>query len=297
MLTIRITRLPVAVRLLLIARMIRFFGPVIVMAALLDRSRSSSANFEFKFRPVALLLGLAFLLVWVMPSDQRDPVPTPTVAITFDEYRTTFDVAFPIMERHGLVGTYYVDPRQIDIEGGIASSEIRQMQDAGWEIGLYSVQNIHSLVGQEGPSAARAWLSNIKSMMLEKGFEIASLAAAQRAWGSEERDIAEGQFANVRVVDHFEVQQYPIADWLHVKAGGTASLSASDSLSEMAVRLDQVIEQSSLWTVVVHRVSDDGDPIYTVSPEFFESMIAMISAKAKLGQLRVTTFSKAIAVE
>lgn len=217
----------------------------------------------------------------------------PTVALTFDEYRTTFDVAFPIMSRYGLVGTYYVDPRQIDIEGGIASAELREMQGAGWEIGLYSVRNVNKIATEEGEASARQWLALIKSMMLEKGFEATSLAAAQRSWGPVERSAAEGQFSTVRVVDHFSAQNYPIEDALFVKAGGTQSLSAADHLSQLEKQLEELLVGRGLWTIVAHMIGP-GDPIYAMPADTFEEMISLIAERADAGDLRVATFSEAI---
>jgi peptidoglycan/xylan/chitin deacetylase (PgdA/CDA1 family) len=86
------------------------------------------------------------------------------LAITFDDnYRSVLEIAKPLLDRHGFVGTLYVptdwpdDPRPMRWKGidvwldtpheqemmSLAWHELRDLQDAGWEIGSHTCSHPH----------------------------------------------------------------------------------------------------------------------------------------------------------
>lgn len=88
----------------------------------------------------------------------------PTVVVTFDDaYRSVLERAKPILDRHGLPGTVYVptdwpdDARPMRWPGidrwlgtphadelrGLSWDELRDLADAGWEIGSHTCSHPH----------------------------------------------------------------------------------------------------------------------------------------------------------
>ncbi len=94
----------------------------------LFRDRGPSASGEA--RPVALDLRR----VRALPHPQKG-----VVSFTFDDgYDEHFDVAAPLMRKHGFSGTAYVMPDQVGLEGYMTLDELRVLRENyGWEIAAH----------------------------------------------------------------------------------------------------------------------------------------------------------------
>ena len=197
----------------------------------------------------------------------------PTIAITFDHYRTTYDVAFPIMKKYGLVGTFYVDPQFIDAKDGPTSAELREMQNAGWEIGVYSGFPLDRYLAQ-GDDVARKFIAGIYFKMLTKGFAVKSFAPSGRLWSAKLAGMASPFFDTVRY-------------------GGTRpSLSAADTQDTLRSAVSAMVAQERPQPIVVHKVSDDSDPNFSVGVAAFESLCAALASERDGGRIKIETFSK-----
>ncbi|MDZ4160024.1 MAG: polysaccharide deacetylase family protein, partial [Anaerolineaceae bacterium] len=66
--------------------------------------------------------------------------PPRPVVITFDDGNESVYIhAFPIMERYGFVGTFYLVANRVDRNKFVNREQMRTMLDAGWEIGSHSL--------------------------------------------------------------------------------------------------------------------------------------------------------------
>jgi len=66
-------------------------------------------------------------------------LPPRSVVITFDDgYRDVFTHAFPIMRRYGFRGVVYVIAGQVGTGKYMKAGELRELAEAGWEIGSHS---------------------------------------------------------------------------------------------------------------------------------------------------------------
>jgi peptidoglycan/xylan/chitin deacetylase (PgdA/CDA1 family) len=241
------------------------------------------------------LVTTAFMAVILFASGQAHCEPLPTIALTFDHYRSTYDVAFPIMKRHGLVGTYYVEARFIDagIPVGTTSDELREMQHAGWEIGAYSAVSLYPIERDQGEAAARDVLTNISNKMAAKGFPATSLAAAGRAWSKPLVDISEPLFGNVRVIE-LRGRQGKIENPHYVRNGWMPTLSAADTAQSLERMVSDLISKGGLQTVVIHEVGNESNPGNSVSSEAFGALCSVLAKQRDQGRLIATTFSAAV---
>jgi peptidoglycan/xylan/chitin deacetylase (PgdA/CDA1 family) len=66
-------------------------------------------------------------------------LPPKPVVITFDDgYKDVFKQAFPILQQYGYVGAVYPIVKQIGTRGYMDGADLKQLAEAGWEIGSHS---------------------------------------------------------------------------------------------------------------------------------------------------------------
>ncbi len=72
--------------------------------------------------------------------DRGTPLPEKSVLITFDDgHKSVYDNAFPIMKALGFTGVFYIVANRIyDIPDFVNISTLKEMINAGWEIGSRS---------------------------------------------------------------------------------------------------------------------------------------------------------------
>ena len=114
----------------------------------------SSGQFEEQIRWLSLhsqVMGLNRLVEGVGEGPSK-------VALTFDDaYASVFDIAFPLLQKHGFVGTVYVNPGSVHDtvrtpsnpdqghypnEQFMTWSELRQLSAAGWSIGGHGIDHV-----------------------------------------------------------------------------------------------------------------------------------------------------------
>ena len=220
--------------------------------------------------------------------------PLPTIALTFDHYRSTYDVAFPIMKRYGLVGTFYVEPRLFDHEAGMSSEELREMQRAGWEIGVYSGHSLFTVINEGGESAARDALTDLWFPMALKGFPATSLAPASRSWSGNLGKLAAPLFDYVRVLE-LPGTLHEVTDPHYIRLGYRPSLSGADTAEHLQAMVRAIVTEGGLHPIIVHQVGVDSEPTHSVSLTAFESLCIAIASERDRGRAAVATFHQAAA--
>jgi peptidoglycan/xylan/chitin deacetylase (PgdA/CDA1 family) len=240
------------------------------------------------------LAATAFMAVMLFSPGPAHCEPLPTIAITFDHYRSTYDVAFPIMKRYGIAATFFVDPRFVDANGGPTSVELREMQRAGWEIGAYSGWSLYRRYVDAGERAARDDLANIFVSLALKGFPAVSLAPASRAWSEELGIISRRYFDNVRVIDLNYLPQHAIVDSHFIRDGWTPTLSAADTPETLREMVRKLIAEGGLKTIVIHEVGNDSNPGNSVTKEALEAMCRTIASERVESRLLTATFDEAV---
>ncbi len=221
-----------------------------------------------------------------------------TIAMTFDTDVTTYTNALFDMEAKGIPGTFFADADRIGMSGQPTRDHLLIMAMKGWEIGarVYGTINgaevnmVAALNADRGVAFAR--LKAAKDLMYAQGFDIKSIAAAQRAWNSSLRGMAAQLFDNVRVADVVGYGTLPIADRLYVRDGGSASWSASDTIASLSAWLDGLIAAgpNAFGTPIIHRIDTTGDPLYTISPTVFQGFTSYLQSKIAAGVVRAVTF-------
>lgn len=223
-------------------------------------------------------------------ADNGDGGPAAAIAITFDLWASTATQAFPIMQARGLVGTWFVDPDQLDGDGVSGdSAALAILRWHGWSIQGYSGANMVNLLAAD-PAAARARLAAVRRAMAAKGFPITSLAASQRAWSPELRAMAAEQgYQLVRVAKGRGPQAFPFPDPLYIADGGTDSLGASDTVASLDAQLGRLLKNGGAWIVIIHKVGDPSDPAYSIDAATFATFCDHVASAVQAGKLRAIT--------
>lgn len=74
-------------------------------------------------------------------------LPPHPMLITFDDSNEdNYTNAFPIMQKYGFTGVLYVVVQYLDTPNYLTTDQVRQMADAGWEVGSHSETHI-ALIG------------------------------------------------------------------------------------------------------------------------------------------------------
>jgi len=102
-------------------------------------------------------------------------IPERAVVITFDDgNQDVVKNALPIMQKYGFVGTAYIIVRWIGAPGFDTSDQIKQLHDAGWEIGSHSMSHV-DLTKNEGNLDYEVRNSLVK-LNQDYGLDVKSLA-------------------------------------------------------------------------------------------------------------------------
>lgn len=238
----------------------------------------------------------------------------PTVVMTFDTDITTYTNALwtmtpdPSTGLPVIPGTFFADADRIGNSGWPSKDNLLIMAMKGWEIGARVYGTLDGkeanlvAVLNSGNGAGRGIafdrLRAAKDLMHAQGFDIKSIAAAQRAWNPALRGMAACLFDNVRVADVAGYGTLPVTDRLYVRDGqGSNSWGASDTVASLSAVLDGLIAAGpfSYWVPVIHRIDTSGDPLYTISPTVFQGFISYLQSKITAGVVRATTFRDAVA--
>ena len=72
----------------------------------------------------------------------RQPLPARAVVLTFDDgYADNYDVAFPLLKKYGMVGTFFVTTGLLGRPDYMTWDQLEEMADAGMTIGAHSISH------------------------------------------------------------------------------------------------------------------------------------------------------------
>lgn len=77
-------------------------------------------------------------------------MPERPVVITFDDgNEDIYTTAFPIMQRYGFVGTFYIVANRVGASTFVNADQLKEMVAAGWEIGSHSYSHIDLTINHD----------------------------------------------------------------------------------------------------------------------------------------------------
>ncbi|MBA4420731.1 MAG: hypothetical protein C0391_06260 [Anaerolinea sp.] len=123
--------------------------PIIAPILLYHHIRGVEKPGRYEILPSVFEMQLTYLKQWGYTSitmetlanalRYNDPLPEKPVLITFDDGDLdVYENAFPIMQRLGFVGTFYIVSNRLQVKDFVTPAQLREMIAAGWEIGSHS---------------------------------------------------------------------------------------------------------------------------------------------------------------
>ena len=120
---------------------------------------------------VALTLALALSAALIVASGGRArALGLTVVSLTFDDGNADQVNALPILQRHGMHGTFFINTGRIDTTSGfLTRSQLQGIADAGNEIGGHTVQ--HADLTTLDPDEAKREICNDRVNLINWGFQ------------------------------------------------------------------------------------------------------------------------------
>jgi len=89
--------------------------------------------------------------------DYREPLPRKAVAITIDDgYRSVYDLAYPILKKHGFTATLFIYTDFIDNSpNALTWDQLREMGQAGFEVEAHTITHADLTLKRKGESQAK----------------------------------------------------------------------------------------------------------------------------------------------
>lgn len=89
--------------------------------------------------------------------DYQEPLPRKAVAITIDDgYRSVYDLAYPILEKHGFTATLFIYTAFIDNSpNALTWEQLRELSQAGFEVESHTITHADLTLKRKGESQAK----------------------------------------------------------------------------------------------------------------------------------------------
>jgi peptidoglycan/xylan/chitin deacetylase (PgdA/CDA1 family) len=92
---------------------------------------------EHQFTPLSLS---EFILIL----EQKKAAPPKPVLLTFDDgYTDNYELAMPILKKHGYPATLFMSPGAVGQEGYLNWEQVKEMHEAGWDIQPHGMTHPH----------------------------------------------------------------------------------------------------------------------------------------------------------
>ncbi len=110
------------------------------------------------------------LVAWFDELGTTERVDGGRVVLTFDDGGISqYTRGLPVVEDYGFPALTCVNPGRADDSDYLGEDEMREMRDAGWEIGSHTVD--HERLTDLSDSEVRQQVADAKEWLLERGFE------------------------------------------------------------------------------------------------------------------------------
>jgi peptidoglycan/xylan/chitin deacetylase (PgdA/CDA1 family) len=131
-----------------------------------DRSRIDSIGWVL--RDNADPSGARPLVAWWSKLSAVDEAPRAVVSLTFDDgYDEHYQVAAPLLAKHGFRGTAYVMPDQVGLPGYMSLAQLRELRDRhGWDIAAHHFNALTDFA----PDELEALMKRTRGWLEAEGF-------------------------------------------------------------------------------------------------------------------------------
>ncbi|QFG24405.1 polysaccharide deacetylase family protein [Actinomadura sp. WMMB 499] len=241
-------------------------------------------------RPAAA--AAALLLVPALTAVPAHGAPGTVVSLTFDDgHRDQYDVARPILDAHGMDGTFYVNSSRVDVPGYMSLAQMRTLASGGHEIGGHTLT--HANVPSLPEAEKRRQVCDDRAALLGMGFEVRSFAYPFGAVDQDSMNVAEHcGYNSARTVGGLvspggcagcdRAETVPPAAPYAVRT--PASVRTGTTLDQLKGYVTQAEQSGGGWVpLVFHHVCDGCGDVYAVTPATLDAFLDWLQGRAPGG--------------
>jgi peptidoglycan/xylan/chitin deacetylase (PgdA/CDA1 family) len=226
------------------------------------------------------------------------PPQQPTVvSFTFDDgWVSQYDIAYPLLQAHGMQGTFFVNSNLIGKDGRLTWSHLEELAAAGHEIGGHTLD--HPDLTAVSPDEARRQIREDRQALIRHGFEARSFAYPGGAYDTvlarivRECGYAAGRAAyGLRNLDQPREDRRPLAERIP-PSNPYAILTpcciwSTTALSRLVAYVTTAERRGGGWVVLVlHRVCDGcggEEPAPSISSSTLSAFLDWLEARRNIG--------------
>ncbi|WP_051300209.1 polysaccharide deacetylase family protein [Actinomadura rifamycini] len=214
------------------------------------------------------------------------------VSLTFDDgARDQYDNARPVLDAHGMDGTFYVNSARVDASGYMTRAQLETLAAGGHEIGGHTVS--HANVPSLPVAERRRQVCDDRVALLAMGFEVTSFAYPYGAVDAGAADVvADCGYNSARTVGGLvspgscagcdRAEAVPPAAPYAVRTPD--SVKTDTTLDRLKRYVTQAEEDGGGWVpLVFHHVCDGCGDSYAVTPATLDAFLGWLAARASGG--------------
>jgi peptidoglycan/xylan/chitin deacetylase (PgdA/CDA1 family) len=233
---------------------------------------------------------LAFLIPCLPRAAHADT--RTTVSLTFDDgIKDQFTNARPLLQSHGMHGTFYIISGQTNLSGYMSQADISALAADGDEIGGHTVD--HADLTTLSSDDAKREVCNDRVTLLNWGFSVKSFAYPfGAANATAEQAVAYCGYNSARTVGGVVspgscsgcayAETIPPADAYYTQTPD--SIQTNTTLTQMKQLVTQAEQHGGGWVqLVMHHICDGCDPTYGLSPSTLSDFLDWLAPRSAIG--------------
>lgn len=231
------------------------------------------------------------------------------VSLTFDDgWASHYDEARPILDRHGMRGTFFINSALVGTKGRITWEQLGEMAAEGHEIGGHTLD--HADLTALDEAEARRQICEDRDALLAHGFAARSFAYPRGAFDAVTTSLVrECGYSSARAAYGLRnldqppgdrrplVERLPLRDPYRILT--PCCLWSTTGLERLVTYIEAAERRGGWVPLVFHRVCDDcggEDPAPSIDPDTFSSFLGWLERRAPEGTV-VLTLGDVVALE
>ncbi|MDD3487973.1 MAG: polysaccharide deacetylase family protein [Candidatus Pacebacteria bacterium] len=222
-----------------------------------------------------LVVPIALGLIFGIPNLSQvaeDSLPSSMITFAFDDgYFSTYEKAFPILEKYTFPATVFVISSVIGEPGHMTAEQILELADKGWEIGSHT--ETHSDLTQLTDEQLKHELVNSKQHLEELGLIVKNFASPYGKYDERVIKMIAKYYDSHRTAWPDGLNDLPL-DNLNRYYLKSVSVEARTTIEEVKEWVIKAKNEGKWLILLFHRIDETGD--YNWTSRDFEEIVKFV---------------------
>lgn len=240
---------------------------------------------------------MIFLLLFLLPPGGAKATAPVVVSLEFDDGTISQKIAADILQKHNLVGTFYVNSSRIGAAGFLDNATLLQMQVAGHEIGGHTVNHVD--LGLLTASGRMEEIAGDKRALESMGLRVSNFSYPFGSYNADIMSITKSSgyhsgrtvggigYGTMRAAESLPPRQQYATETL-------PSVKGWDSLATLQNYVTKAEVSGGGWLQFVFHQVDNSGQQYSVSPQTLESFASWLAQRRSQGGVTVKTVEQSL---